>query len=259
MIEVPAREPITLGEAKQHCRVDVNQDDALIMVYIAATRELCERITGLALARQVVADEWDIWPPARFSLRIQPVQEIVAIRYILPDGVEQTVSPSIFEFSQGLPSSVALRSNQTWPDSTLRSQSGVLVEYVAGFARELTFTAASGVFTCVNHGLSNHQDVLVRSSGTLPSGLDANTRYYVRDVDANTFRLSREPNGSAIMTDSGAGTHIATVGIPAALRQWILYGIGLAYDQRSPATASQMPEMPYAMTSIAMNCGLYSF
>lgn len=260
IVEVAARQPVTVAEAKQHCRIDVSQDDALITGYIAATRELCERITGLALSRQIVADEWDTWPSSPFLLRVQPVQEIVAIRYILENGTEQIVPSSIFELSQGLPSSVALKSGESWPDAALRSQSGVLVEYVTGFGKELNFTASSGIFTAANHGLSDGQDVLVRSTGALPSGLSSDTRYYVRDATTNTFRLSTEPGGVAVATGTdGSGSHILTIGIPAALRQWILYGVALAYDQRGPATAPQMLAMPFAMTSIAMNCSLYSF
>jgi len=38
----PAAEPVSLSEAKQHCRVDTDSDDAYIGSLIAAAREWCE-------------------------------------------------------------------------------------------------------------------------------------------------------------------------------------------------------------------------
>jgi len=53
---------------------------------------------------------------------------------------------------------------------------------------ELTFT---------DHGLQTNDQVMVTSSGTLPTGLVANTLYFVIRVDANKFKLSETYGGSA--------------------------------------------------------------
>lgn len=80
--------------------------------------------------------------------------------------------------------------------------------------RTFTVTIASpGVFTLSGHGLSSGEAVYLQTSGTLPTGLTAGTKYYVIDggLTTNTFQLSATVNGSAINTSgTQSGTH--TVG-----------------------------------------------
>jgi hypothetical protein len=54
---------------------------------------------------------------------------------------------------------------------------------------------------------NNGQAVKVRSSGTLPSGLAANTLYYVRDWSGAGFRLASSLDGTPISLSGGSGTH----------------------------------------------------
>ncbi len=78
-----------------------------------------------------------------------------------------------------------------------------------GVGTGTTFTAndATDTFTAVSHGMSAGQILLVSSTNTLPTGLSANTLYYVINVTTNTFQLSASLNGSAInITTAGTGT-----------------------------------------------------
>jgi uncharacterized phiE125 gp8 family phage protein len=54
LVTAPAGEPITLLEAKQHLRVDVDDDDALIGSLITAARQAAETLTG----RQLMTARW---------------------------------------------------------------------------------------------------------------------------------------------------------------------------------------------------------
>ncbi|NBT05446.1 MAG: phage gp6-like head-tail connector protein [Betaproteobacteria bacterium] len=59
----PAVEPVTLSEAKAHCRIDGNDDDAYVASLITAAREWCEQY----LDRSLVYTQWvmrfDRFPP----------------------------------------------------------------------------------------------------------------------------------------------------------------------------------------------------
>jgi microcystin-dependent protein len=75
----------------------------------------------------------------------------------------------------------------------------------------VTVTIASpGVFTHTSHGLLAGDTVYLETTGTLPTGLSADTPYYVisSGLTANNFELSATRGGSAINTSgSQSGTH----------------------------------------------------
>jgi hypothetical protein len=74
----------------------------------------------------------------------------------------------------------------------------------------ITLDAASAVVAI----LTNTTPVFLSTSGTLPTGLDNTTLYYVRDVSGKTCKLyTTQTGGSAVnLTDTGTGTHAITVG-----------------------------------------------
>lgn len=70
--------------------------------------------------------------------------------------------------------------------------------------------ASPGVVTYTNHGLIAGDKIYFTTTGALPTGLSANTLYYVLSagLTANTFRLSSTLEGTAINTSgSQSGTH----------------------------------------------------
>ena len=82
-----------------------------------------------------------------------------------------------------------------------------------------TFTASSSsglLITSNAHGLLDTTRVQVSTTGTLPTGLSADTNYYVVSKTTNTFKLALTEGGSAIAyTNAGSPTHswITEVGI----------------------------------------------
>lgn len=81
--------------------------------------------------------------------------------------------------------------------------------YSTHFFRPFTITiAAPGLATLNDHGFTDRQEVWINTTGTLPTGLSANTLYYVIVADNDTFQLSATKTGSAITTSvSQTGTH----------------------------------------------------
>lgn len=76
-----------------------------------------------------------------------------------------------------------------------------------------TANATTNVLTSNSHGLNNGDDVTLKSSGTLPSGLDTQTRYYVINATTNALQLSTVQNGSAVdIGDTGSGAHTLLAG-----------------------------------------------
>lgn len=74
--------------------------------------------------------------------------------------------------------------------------------------------AAPGVVTLNGHGLGWKNQVIFATTGALPTGISADTWYYVIPIDLNTFQVTATSTGSAITTTgSQSGTHsVATDG-----------------------------------------------
>lgn len=74
--------------------------------------------------------------------------------------------------------------------------------------QSFTADATTDRITCNGHGVKAGQQVVVATSGTLPGGLAASTRYFAIEVTANSFSLNTQPDGAPIdITSAGSGTH----------------------------------------------------
>lgn len=75
--------------------------------------------------------------------------------------------------------------------------------------RAATITIASpATVTAAGHGLTNGKRVQFTTSGALPTGILANTTYFVINAATDTFNLSAMQGGAAIATSGGqSGTH----------------------------------------------------
>lgn len=96
LVAAPASEPITLTEAKQHCRVDISDDDTIIGTCITSARQFIENVLGRRLATQT----WDLildrfpWGVHDMRCPYGPWQSITYIRYIDLNGNVQTMATS---------------------------------------------------------------------------------------------------------------------------------------------------------------------
>lgn len=89
------------------------------------------------------------------------------------------------------------------PDLRERAAFGAKAATALGTA---TFTNATDLVNRAAHGLVAGDRVYF-TGGTMPTGLAASTRYFVRDSTANTFRLETTLGGGAInFTTDGSGT-----------------------------------------------------
>lgn len=78
---------------------------------------------------------------------------------------------------------------------------------LVGPYKVFTADASTDFITSTSHGYANGDAVEVESEqGTVPAGLSENTKYFVRDQTANTFKLAATAGGAAIdLTTAGTG------------------------------------------------------
>lgn len=93
--------------------------------------------------------------------------------------------------------------------STLRYDEGSLQSIVQESAPVTITIAGPAVVTQTNHGLTNNDAVTFTTTGTLPTGLVAGTKYWVLPIDANSYIVQVNPADGSGITTSGtqSGSH----------------------------------------------------
>lgn len=68
LVTGPTLEPVELAEAKAHCKIEHDAEDALVSAWITAAREYFEERTGLTLHETTWELRLDDWPSSPFAL-----------------------------------------------------------------------------------------------------------------------------------------------------------------------------------------------
>lgn len=130
----PAVEPISVTGVKDHSRISITADDALLATYITAARQYVETRLSTALITQTWILYRDYFPGSEFRLPRAPLQSVTSIKYTDEDGTESTYDSSNYQVDAvSKPGRVALASSASWPSVTLREMNGFYVTYVAGY------------------------------------------------------------------------------------------------------------------------------
>lgn len=139
IVTAPAAEPITLAQAKAHCRVrsgDTSHDDTLT-AYIKAARAAVEQFTQRALCRRTLRLTLDAFPPYGCPILLprSPVSSIDSVKYYDTDGTLQTWSSAEYLLEgDSEPARLKHHPDYTWPTDLHVGRLGVAqVQYVAGY------------------------------------------------------------------------------------------------------------------------------
>ncbi len=91
-------------------------------------------------------------------------------------------------------------------------------------ARVATALATSNEFTSDEHGMSAGATVRFRAEvdGELPTGISANTTYYVLEVSSSRFKVSATSGGAEINFTTDGENFVFTAELPWS--QWIAWG-----------------------------------
>ncbi|OXE36911.1 MAG: hypothetical protein CGW95_04820 [Phenylobacterium zucineum] len=134
LITAASTYPVTLAEAKLHCKVDVADDDALLTALITTATEGAEQITGRALMAQTWELTLDAFPDA-FELTRVPVQSVTSVKYFDATGVQQTLASNLYSFDNADDNNSAYvvpAYGTSWP-VTREQINAVAVRYVSGY------------------------------------------------------------------------------------------------------------------------------
>lgn len=171
----PASEPVTLAEAKAHCRVDTDTENTLITALITAARETAEAETG----RQLISATWtlklDEFPEddGCIELRHPPLSSVTSIVYLDADGASQTLSASAYQVdTAGTFGRIVLAPGETWPTTEADRINAVTITFVAGYTT-VPETLKLAIKLMVGHWFENREETCDRNLYPVPMAAKA--------------------------------------------------------------------------------------
>jgi len=133
MTAAPAVEPITLADAKTHCRIDGTSEDAYIASLIVTSRLQIEAALGLAMITQSWRWTLDAWPTGSIiELPMRPVQSIESLELVHTTGSTTPVAPASYRLD-GLANPARLALTTLSLPLPAAIANGIAINFTAGF------------------------------------------------------------------------------------------------------------------------------
>jgi len=182
----PVVEPVSLADAKQHLRVDIETDDLFIQGLITAAREWCEVYTSRAFVHQRYVMRLDSFP-AEITLPRPPMARsgavtAVTVTYTINDGSTANQTTAVLSTDQyrvdreATPGVVRTLYAGVWP-SNLLDQNSITVTWWAGYGADgasVPKQVRAAILMLVGHWYENRQSVLTGTvSKTVEFGVHA--------------------------------------------------------------------------------------
>lgn len=134
-----AKLPVTLAEGKLQCRVDIDDDDSLIMDYLRAATLRCQLAARRTFISTTYDGYFDRWPIREIEFPLPPLQSVTGIYYTDEDGDETEWAASNYIVdTASTPGRVRFKSTGVSPTVTLQEINAVRVRFVAGYGDNTT-------------------------------------------------------------------------------------------------------------------------
>ena len=161
----PAAEPVTLAEAKLHCKVDVADDDALITALIVAARQQAEHRTGRALVTQ----QWEYTLerfPARIELPRPALVSVQSVKYLDDNCALQTLASTEYQVViSELVGYLQPAYGKSWPPCRVQPDS-VVIAYTAGYGNAAAVPSSIKAWMLMAIGtMYSHREAII--TGTI--------------------------------------------------------------------------------------------
>jgi uncharacterized phiE125 gp8 family phage protein len=205
LITPPTVEPVTLAQAKLHCRVDFTDDDALITAYITAARQYAEKYTGRAFFNQTWLRTLDFfplygdcnatrtpsqrhtwpygtwyWDQVTIELPTPRTVSVTSITYLDNSGTSQTLPASAYTVdTTSVPARIVPTQGTFWPIIAAYQPGSVRITYVAGSygdgatVNTCPQTIVMAMLLLIGNWYENRSSTSAQSLKAIPMGVDA--------------------------------------------------------------------------------------
>lgn len=176
-LSTTAPEPVTLAEAKLHCRVDADTEDTLIGALITAAREYCEALTGASLIVSSYRLELSRFPDSAGDIVLprRAIINTIQVQYVDPSGTTITMtSGTDYRLVNNIMPPRVRRpyasASVLWPRA-LEIDDAVQITFSTTAA--VPAQAKQAILLLVGHWYANRESVVI---GTITNELEQTTR-----------------------------------------------------------------------------------
>lgn len=175
----PGIMPVTLGEAKAHCRVDHADDDAQIIALIAAATSYLDGYQGI-MGRALIEQEWELYydtfPCGDLKIPLGNLLSITSVEYVDPTTLLYvTWAASNYEVDIYSPDGWVIAAD-SWP-TIADTSNAVRVTFKAGYggaAAEVPAAVRHAILMIVGHWYNMRETVIIgETAAQLPLAADA--------------------------------------------------------------------------------------
>lgn len=169
LITAPVLEPLTAAEVYGHLRiVEDNAEKAYAAALIPAARQWAESRNGMAVLSQTWEMTLDEWWSGVLNVPLPPLQSIVSIKYIDQQGVEQTLTPSLYGVITGFPCGQVYWVDGVFPPSNRTVPGGIKIRFIAGssLVADVPTTIRQALLLLIGVWFENREGVV--TSGAAP-------------------------------------------------------------------------------------------
>lgn len=167
VIEPPTIEPVSIEMARAHLHLDDDTHDFWLQnVGIPAARAMAEGYTGQTFAETTLRVVADRFPDGALELRRGPVKDVLSVKYVDGDGIDQTLAPPNYSLDNAWPIGWLIPVSG-WP-ATKAVANGVRVTYLAGFDPQKNPDPVVAILLILGHLFKNRESVSDKPMSEIP-------------------------------------------------------------------------------------------
>jgi len=181
----PATALVSLDEVKAHCRVDFDDDNAMLGALTQAATDFLDGWTGI-LGRCLISQTWriDVYDWVGDIRMPFPDVQSVTVKYFDADNAEQTVSSSLYELLEDHRGSfVRFLDAFTEPAIYDDRSDAIQITLVAGYGDNISDVPQAirqAALLLIGHWYESREAVTAGAMKEVPMAVDALTKIYRR-------------------------------------------------------------------------------
>ena len=178
-------EPVTIDDARDHCRVTVTTDDSYLEALVAVAREKIEYDTKRCIVESDFLGYLHKFPAGDIIIQQSPVSAISKVEYLDGGSYSEWATAKWGKDLVGQPARLCPVNGESWPDADTALNT-VKITFVAGYASAAAVPQRikQAIKLLVGHWYANRQEVV---TGTQVNIVPVGYENIVSQLEKNRF------------------------------------------------------------------------